>query len=756
MWRNRGVLAAVVLLLLGGGCDRWRAAVEGPPPVVAGPATVLTAPAGPDAPDLDLHHEWRAAEVRQRIDREHSDWPYRPFAEIVVMNGVAHRALLLLPSLAGGISRVSFQVAIPPESDDELAMSVALFPRFAPESDGVDVAWAVGDASTEPTALPLAFEAFAGGAPAADWREVRIDLAPWRGKTIWIVLATRAGESRRNDWVLFGDPRVRPKRRDAPVTVDLAVPGALPRRPRAVPWRGATVFKTYSIFSAEGPRYGRPEWLRASYPWLGSLRVLSAVGANYGPTLAREDAARKEAGEPPASFEVGMSERYEFFRHGATPDADAFAWTEFDALNASVASAGLDMHLNLAAAPERYTGGTGSYPTYRFNELPVTDREGWQGYVRTVFGHLAAEPWYPRASFSFFSEPNCVWVEPDGTVKKVGFQGDAAAYARQYLWTWQAMAPLIGAAPVSLGPWVVETERIAAAADNLSEYLRAIVGEFARAAEALPPWRDFAFNLYETPQLTLDNFASDKIAHARAVVRAVLGHDLPLRIEELGVHPLVMRTFEDATKTALGTTRWETAWHAEAAAMLLDQGIAEAALWYPVLMLYPPNQSLRAYAAYLFASIVVGAVDWSPGPDGTVDAVPRAAGVPTPADVGVRLASGHGDRIGILAARPTVGRHALAVWSYPRFAALDDRLDRGAATETVALSLPPRAGGEWRVRILGYEDDRPLPADADVAVRTLRSPVFGGLPRFALRELRARDRLVLTVAPGALYLVELE
>lgn len=746
---------AVAVSTLVGGCDRMRAIVAEPPPVVMGPAVTLTAPAGPDASDLDLHHEWRAAEVRQRIDREHHDWPYRPFAEIVVMNGVAHRALLLLPSLAEGISRASFRVEVPAESDDELAMSLALFPKFAPESDGVDVAWAVGDA-TSADAVPLAFETFAGGTPAEDWRDVRIDLAPWRGKTVWIVLATRAGANRRNDWVLFGDPRVRPKRRAGPVRVDLARPDALPRRPRAVPWRAATVFKTYSIFAADGPRYGRPEWLRESYPWLGSLRVLSALGANFGPTLAREDAERKQAGEPPASFEVGMSERYEFFRDTGGADAPTFTWTDFDALNASAASAGLDMHLNLAAAPERFTGGHGSYPTYRFNELPVTDREPWQRYVGALFTHLAAEPWYARASFSFFSEPNCVWVEPDDTVKKVGFQGDAAAYARQYLWTWQAMAPVIGTAPVSLGPWVVETERIAKAADNLAEYLGALVGEFERAATPLPPWSDFSFNLYETPQLTLDNFASDKIAHARTVVREVLGHELPLRIEELGVHPLVMRTFEDATKTALGTTRWETAWHVEAAAMLLDQGITEAALWYPVLMLYPPNQSLRAYASYLFASIAVGAVDWSPASDGTLVATARPADAPTPLDVGVRLATGHADRIGMLASRTSTGRHVLAVWSYPRFAALDARLGSGAATETVVLALPPRTDGAWHVRVLGYADDRPFPTDDGVTVRPLRSAVFGGLPPFALRELEARDRVELTVAPGALYLVEVE
>ncbi|MCC6763079.1 MAG: hypothetical protein IT293_00305 [Deltaproteobacteria bacterium] len=751
--------AAAALLGFAGGCDRLRGLAEGEPPVVQGPAVTLRAPAGPDAPDLDLHHEWRAAEVRQRVDPRHHDWPYRPFSELAVVNGVAHRALLLLPSLYGKTSRASFRIDVPAGSDLELSLSVALLAKFAPESDGVDVAWAVGDAA-DPATLPLAFEHLPGGRPADDWREVRVDLAPWRGKTVWVVLASRAGESRRHDWVLFGDPRVHAKHADAPVVIDLRAADALPLRPRAEPWRAGTVFKTYSLFGADGPHYGRPEWLRASFPWLASLRILSALGGNYGPTLAREDAERARAGEAPASFEVGVADRYEIARDdaGAADAPLALDWTAFDALNASAASAGLDLHLNLAAAPERFTGGKGSYPTYRFNELPVVDRDGWRRYVGALFGHLAAEPWYPRASFSFFSEANCVWVEPDGAVRKVGFQGDAATYARQYLWTWQAMAPVIGAAPVSLGPWVVETERVGAAADNLGEYLGAILRAFGEAGAPLPPWRDFSFNLYETPQLTLDNFASDKIAAARRVLREVLGKELPLRIEELGIHPLVMRAFEEATGTPLGTTRWEMAWHAETAALLLEQGVVEAASWYPVLMIYPPNQSLRAYAAYLFASIVAGAVDWSAS-GGTLAAAPRPPDAARPAELAVRLASRHADRIGVLAA-PTPdasgGPRRLALWSYPRFAALDARLERVAARARVEILLPPRPGGAWKVRILAYDDARPFARDDDVATRALRVAAFGGLPPFALREREARDRLALTVAPGDLYLVEIE
>lgn len=793
--RRAAVLASAASFALAiVGCEQVRDALDGAHRRDTAAVETLRAPAGPDAPDLDLHHEWRAARVHQQVAERHRDWAYRPFTEYVVLNGVGHRTLLLLPSQHGEATRASFKVEIPADSDAELVAWVALFPKFAPDSDGVEVAWTVAAGDANPEDVPLEFERLAGGAAPADWREVRVDLAPWRGRTVWVVLASRDPGGRHSDWLLWGDPRIRAKRPAAPVVVDLASPAtSLVRRPRAAPWSAATVFKTYSLFGADGPHYGPPEWLRAAYPWIESLRFLSAIGGNYGPTLARLDAEAAAKGDP-KNFEVGVSDRYEFFREepgtpsgalgeqrgalgeprgaigapqgaigapqgaiGAPQGAmkDRFDWREFDALNASAASSGARLLLNLAGAPERFTGGTGDYATYRFNELAVVDEPAWREYVAATFAHLAQQPWFDRASFSFFSEPNCVWVEADGRVRKVGFQGDAAQYARQYLATWQSMAPHVGTAPIRLGPFVVETARSSAAADNLAEYLGAMKDAFASASTPLPPWSAFSFNLYETPHLGLDNFTSDKIVHAREVLTAVLGRaDLPLAIEELGVHPIVMEAFQGATGVQLGTTRWEQAWHAEMAALLLQENIVEAASWYPILMVYPPKQSLRAYASYLFASIVAGTVEWTARDDGTLTVARATGGMPA-GDVGVRLASRHTDRVGVLAAADGA-RHRLAVWSYPRFLATDARVATGAAPERVELVLPARAEGSWRVRILGYDDETPLASDDGVGRRTLAFPTFAGLPAFALRELEARDRLTLTVDPGAVYLIELQ
>jgi hypothetical protein len=532
---------------------------------------------------------------------------------------------------------------------------------------------------------------------------------------------------------------------------------------RAVPWAAATVFKTYSLFNESAARYLPPERIAQLYPWLTSVRILSALGGNWGPSLARDyETQMSQNPHSDSRWEREWASRYEFFRDGADgaprPVAEQFDWREFDVLNATAAATGLELHLNMAGAPERFTGRTGHYASYHFNELPVVDEQAWKEYVATLFTHLAAQPWFGRTGFSFFSEPNCRWISHDGSVKHMGYQGNAEQYARQYLWTWQAMRAPLGPAPLYLGPWVVEPDPGEPIVNNLPVYLRAITRAFAAAGEPLPPWSAFSFNLYETPQLALDNFASYKIAAVRRMLAEELpGRTLPLRIDELGVHPIVSGAFQQATGVQLATTRWEATWHADMLALLVDQHIERAASWYPVNMLYPPDQRLTAFAAYFFLSRVGRVVDYTIGSGGTLDisATPSAGGAA--GEVGVRVASHTQDRVGWMSSVDASAQSIrIAAWHHPRHMATDEQLATAALAQQLEIRLPPQGDGARRVRVLGYEDQKPFASDAAGSLRTVAITSFPGLPKLAIHELEARDRVTLTLAPGDLYLVEAE
>ena len=65
--------------------------------------------------------------------------------------------------------------------------------------------------------------------------------------------------------------------------------------------------------------------------------------------------------------------------------------------------------------------------------------------------------------------------------------------------------------------------------DNLPEHLRLLREAFVAAKEPLPPWSAFSFNVYETPQLALDHFASYKIDYVRRL--------LPVELPAADVRP---------------------------------------------------------------------------------------------------------------------------------------------------------------------------------------------------------------------------
>ena len=62
-------------------------------------------------------------------------------------------------------------------------------------------------------------------------------------------------------------------------------------------------------------------------------------------------------------------------------------------------------------------------------------------------------------------------------------------------------------------------------------------------------------------------------ARGRRVLDAELpGSDLPLRLDEVGIHPLLATSFAEAGAPNLQGSRWATAWHAEMLALLVEQG----------------------------------------------------------------------------------------------------------------------------------------------------------------------------------------
>lgn len=733
------------------------------------PAT-LTAPARSDEPDVDLFHEWESAGTSQELLGPDARWTFRPYTNLVALDGTAHRALVLLPSARGEPSLAYFKVAVPAGAAAELVAWVTIEPRFATWSDGVEFGYGVGDAAGNPRDVALTFERIPGKR-VSPWRKVRIDLAPFAGRTMWVILASREGGKRSGDWLLWGDPRLRSYRYDDAATIDVAAPasnvsdgatggdaaaagGTGVARPGRPPWSEATVFKPYSLFNDFAVGALGDDWVRRSFPWLASARIFSALGANWGPSLDRDYDAFAPSAEANLAWEAGWKGRFEFFRddaeHRDVPIASAFDWRQFDTLVGNAVRSGLALNLNLAGAPERFTGGRGLYKNYHYNELPVIDEAGWREYVRALFAHLAGEPWFPSAEFSFFTEPNCLWTDDAGATSHVGFQGTAEQFARQYLWTWQAAKPYLRPGQLHFGPFVVEHDPRRPQLDNLRQYVRAVKQAFAAAGEPLPPWSAFAFNVYETPQLSIEHVGTYKLRYVRQLLREELPDvELPVRFDEVGVHPLVASDFIAATGVRLDATKWETAWHAEMLALLLDQHVERAASWLAVFM---ATGAVRPYLSYVALSAAVGAAGVATD-DGTFrvtaaepdDGLRRAV---------VQRSSARNDRIGWVASRDARGTVHAALWRLPRYPAVDARLADEDGTRVAEIRLGADDAGGWSARVTGYDEPALIP-DGSCERRALAVAGFPTLPPVIERACTGTSALRVALAPGDVVLVEL-
>jgi hypothetical protein len=741
-WRRAALVALTVLLA---GCDGGSVPSSSVPAGAPVLPAVLEAPRPGRAHDLDLQLHWRAAAVRQVLPPLDQPSAYRQQPELVALDGQGHRGVLLLPSLAGAPSTASFRVHVARDADCELVTWAAIDPTAQDPTDGVDFGVAVGESEPRPEAIP--FERLPAGKSAA-WREVRVDLAPYRDRVVWITLGSRDAHDRRGDRLIWGDPRVRLKRAaDAPVVVDLGEPDPGAVRPAAVPWSEMNVFKAYYLFKDEDAASTFPASIPAARPWVRSLRLFSTLGGNFGPTLVSD--YETQMGKNPSADsrrERAWAETYEFFHDGpdwaGKPVRDRFDWSAFDRMLDRAAATRLALHVHMAGAPELFTGGRGAYPSYHYNELPIVDEAGWRTYVDAVFAHLATRPWFADAHFSFFSEPNCMWVEYDGSSRHFGYQGDAQQYARQYLWTWQAMRPWVRPGQVHLGPWVVEPDHGNPVIDNLPPFLDALRAEFARAREPLPPWSAFAFNLYETPQLALDGFAEYKIAYIRDLLaRTFPDRALPIRLDEIGIHPLLGMEFEHDTSVSLASTRWARAWQAEMLALLVDQGIAQAGPWYVAT-------ESPAYFAYLAATHVVGTLDLVRAGDHALTL--RDGDRPRPEHVAVALASDQAERVGVLRSVDASAESVrAALWQFPRFPETDARL-RQVSARPVTVRLPPAPHG-WRVT-LTVPPGAALPAT--VPRESIPVSTAGGAASVDRLEMTVADAFTLDLEPAGVVILD--
>ena len=735
-----------------------------PTPGVAASCRAPTSDARLDGPsqagprDLDLQFHWRAATACQDLHELEAGSGFGPLERLVVRAGEGHRVLLLLSSLHGATSVARWRVSLADAPDAAFVAWLTIEESALEKSDGVDFAVGVADATADPDTVPLVFRRLTPDEAKAGWRPLRVDLSPWRGRDVWLVLASREYGERSGDWLLWGDPRV-VVAAPGPSIVDLRDPDPHTKRAlRGVPWRETNVFKAYSGFNEDKAAELGADWMRRLMPWLASLRLFSSLGANWGPTLARDYEAQQ--GHNPtrdSAEERRWAEYYEFFHDGpgweGKPIAKRFDWRRFDALFDRIAASGTRMHVNLAGAPELFTGGRGHYHTYHFNEMPVVDEQGWKAYVGAVFRHLVKQPWFARAEFSFFSEPNSRWVAGDGSVRAFGYQGDAAQYGRQYLWTWQAMKPYVRSGQVIFGPFVVEPDPAVPATDNLPEFVRAVRDAFKDAHEPLPPWSAFSVNLYESPQLSIDHFASSRIDEVRRVLPAELpGIDLPLRFDEIGIHPLVTRAFAAAGVPDFESSRWAAAWHAEMLALLVEQGIVVGSPWLH-------EEMVRPYGSYVFGSVASGA--FAPRtPDGPVLDLVAPSRPPAKAhDVLVATASSRGDRVGYLwSVSPQDGAVRMLAWQLPRFPQSDARLAADDATAPLRVHLPSCGGVRCVVSVLGYEGQ----VFADLAGEPIRAPervVFAPAPQLGWlrRETRAAaGDFTLGLRPGEVYLLEVK
>lgn len=626
-------------------------------------------------------------------------------------------------------------------------------------SDGVDFAVEAGD-----RALRVHV------AESGEAQDVALDLDP-PGATsvppVDLVLTTSSGAAHdaRCDWALWMDPEVscagnRAASRDghvAPAVARVLDLGALGEgEPFRTRWDEVNLWKLYTYFgpvrAVQRPSTDPPGWLHERLPWATHVRVLGAVGGNTCRHIRADCEAGQGSVEHPFDGRCwegadGRAARYEILRDDGPEDVlDASTWRAgIDDLLAS----GMLPHLNVSAVPCALADGH-DYRTYHWNQRPVRRSEDWRRYVEYVATQIASEPSWRDWRFSITNEPNCLWI--DGArdrghvVEHVGFAGTATEYASHFVATLQALRRVLPGLRVQLGNFTIGGKY--ALEDNLPEYLGLLGEDLASAGVSAGELSALSFSLYETPQHGLADLGPYKFGRLRRWIgdRSPF-HGIPWKLDEVEIHPLVAKAFEERTHVDLDGTRWAATWHADLLALAVREGVVSVAPWLNRLFGDENlTQPFPKFWTYALAALAAGDI----GPR-SPDFLHPGALVPRSSErrrnhlVAVHPAATDPDGVGYLVTRePDAGTWWLLAWRHGDLPVADD----AGAEPVVALRVvvPP---------VLARARAESVAIGADAGGEGWRIEPWDTTPLRARALTVADAQLVIELAPESIHLIRM-
>jgi hypothetical protein len=490
-------------------------------------------------------------------------------------------------------------------------------------------------------------------------------------------------------------------------------------------WDETNMWKLGSIFGASKPdpaRWWGRGWLRKHAPWVRYVRVLAALGGSYAPEIApwcdhavaspqHPDTGTQECGHDgvpgPAAREELIQKRDGVWVTDYTPFRTAIE---------RVLRSGARPHVNLSASPSAFTGGVVDFSHYHWNAAPVQDFDGWARFVAGAFASVAdLHPGRWRASV--VNEPNCLTlVGWEGNVQHVGFSGTPADYARTFVTGARVLRSVAPGIALQAGNYV--TSHTFPGEDNLVTYLRFLAK--ALAADGTVGWHDLramSLSLYETPDTNVYDLVGVRVARLEERVREAGLAPLPVKVDELDVHPVIVDAFDHATRQKLDRTAFAASWHAEAIRQFMNAGrIASVAPWMLRMFDLGPMAPYPKARVYQQLGLLAGQL--RPVRDGAGIGVRRTgrwSGLPrlavegeiAPTAAPANVPGATTGSLGALATRTRDGFRLLVVHHQLRPTTDDSGLRRRAA-RTVRVRATNVAAGAYRVRVaaVGTRDAR--------------------------------------------------